>query len=974
MRAGGCSLQQGLTAEAAGVVKQAVALARRRGHAQVTPLHVAHTMLAASTGLLRQACLQSQAQCHPLQCKALELCFNVALNRLPASNSSPMLGGHHHHHHHHHHHSQNPSISNALIAAFKRAQAHQRRGSIENQQQPLLAVKIELEQLIISILDDPSVSRVMREAGFSSTLVKSNVEQAVSLEICSQTTPPPPPNTNNSSSTTITTTNVNKSSSSSINGSKLPGKPEAVLDPLTTSGEKEDVASVVECLVSNKRRSVVVVGECLSSIEGVVRGVMEKVEKDDVPEGLREVKFIPFSSSSSSSSTSSFGNYSRVEVEQKFVELKSLLRSCMAKGVILYLGDLKWATEYRASNNNNNNSQLQQGRGYYCPVEHIIMELGKLVCGIGEHIGRFWLMGIATFQTYMRCKSGHPSLETIWGIHPLTVPAGSLRFSLLTTTHHSELKSDESSIKNGTVTSKSSLMSRVESGEKQQLSCCAECSAKFEAEARSLRATTDHNSNLPPWLQQCKNDTKALLTSNNKDQQNCSKMADLYRKWNSFCYSTHQHRQYSNSNNISEKTLITFSSSSSAVAYSGFSYDHQHHHQQQQQQQNQNPNVELSWPSVSEVSKHPWRHPNYVDNDHQHHHHHHDQQPSLRMFIPEVVVSPNQKASLLFSSSNNNNINSNSTPTMASSNDVVMETEYSQRFKELNAENLKTLCNALEKKVPWQKDIIPEIASTILKCRSGLVRRKGHNSKNNNNDLKEETWLFFQGVDMNAKEKIAKELAKLVFGSQNDFVSIALSSFSSSVTRADSSEDYSGSGGGGKRSRDEQSCSYIERFGEAVSFNPHRVFLVEDVEQADFCSQLGFKRAIERGRVCNSSGEEVDLRDAIVILSCESFSSRSSRACSPTLIKHKMHMESSSSDHDQQEQDHEINGSNSNDNNNDDNQVLEETMISPCVSLDLNISFDDNDDDDETQVQTSIDDIGLLESVDRRIIFKIQEL
>uniref|UniRef100_A0A803QMX0 Clp R domain-containing protein n=1 Tax=Cannabis sativa TaxID=3483 RepID=A0A803QMX0_CANSA len=687
MRAGGCSLQQGLTAEAAGVVKQAVALARRRGHAQVTPLHVAHTMLAASTGLLRQACLQSQAQCHPLQCKALELCFNVALNRLPASNSSPM------------------------------AQAHQRRGSIENQQQPLLAVKIELEQLIISILDDPS------------------------------------------------------SSSSSINGSKLPGKPEAVLDPLTTSGEKEDVASVVECLVSNKRRSVVVVGECLSSIEGVVRGVMEKVEKGDVPEGLRE--------------------------------------------------------------------------------------------------------------TYMRCKSGHPSLETIWGIHPLTVPAGSLRFSLLTTTHHSELKSDESSIKNGTVTSKSSLMSRVESGEKQQLSCCAECSAKFEAEARSLRATTDHNSNLPPWLQQCKNDTKALLTSNNKDQQNCSKMADLYRKWNSFCYSTHQHRQYSNSNNISEKTLITFSSSSSAVAYSGFSYDHQHHHQQQQQQQqqNQNPNVESSWPTVSEVSKHPWRHPNYVDNDHQHHHH--DQQPSLRMFIPEIVVSPKQKASLLFSSSNNNNINSNSTPTSASSNDVVMETEYSQRFKELNAENLKTLCNALEKKVPWQKDIIPEIASTILKCRSGLVRRKGHNSKNNNNDLKEETWLFFQGVDMNAKEKIAKELAKLVFGSQNDFVSIALSSFSSSVTRADSSEDYSGGGGGGKRSRDEQSCSYIERFGEAVSFNPHRVFLVEDVEQADFCSQLGFKRAIERGRVCNSSGEEV---------------------------------------------------------------------------------------------QTSIDDIGLLESVDRRIIFKIQEL
>lgn len=176
MRAGGgCTVQHALTTEAATLVKQAVTLAKRRGHSQVTPLHVANTMLTSATGLLRTACLQSHS--HPLQCKALELCFNVALNRLPAAAPSHVLGTH----------LQNPSISNALVAAFKRAQAHQRRGSIENQQQPILAVKIELEQLIISILDDPSVSRVMKEAGFSSSQVKSNVEQAVSSSnICSK--------------------------------------------------------------------------------------------------------------------------------------------------------------------------------------------------------------------------------------------------------------------------------------------------------------------------------------------------------------------------------------------------------------------------------------------------------------------------------------------------------------------------------------------------------------------------------------------------------------------------------------------------------------------------------------------------------------------------------------------------------------------------------------------------------------------
>uniref|UniRef100_A0A5B6YN92 Clp R domain-containing protein n=1 Tax=Davidia involucrata TaxID=16924 RepID=A0A5B6YN92_DAVIN len=820
MRAGGCAVQQGLTAEAASVIKQAVTLARRRGHAQVTPLHVANTMLSSSTGLLRTACLQSHS--HPLQCKALELCFNVALNRLPASSSSPMLGGGPH---------QYPSISNALVAAFKRAQAHQRRGSIENQQQPLLAVKIELEQLIISILDDPSVSRVMREAGFSSTQVKSNVEQAVSLELCSQES-----NNNNNNLLVL---------------SQSP-KPRA-----SDQVRNEDVMSVVENMMSKRRKtSLVVVGECLASIEGVVRGVMDKVDKGDVPEGLREVKFICLP-------LFSIGHLSREEVEQKLGELRCLVKSFVSKGVVLYLGDLKWTTID------------QQGmRSYYSPVEHMIMELGRLVCGIGES-GRFWLMGVATFQTYMRCKTDHPSLETVWGLHPLTIPAGSLALSLIP---DSDLQSQYSGSKKAGSSSSSWFM--LESGDEKQLTCCAECSAKFETEARSLQsrstciseATT--TSSLPSWLQQYKDDNERL----NSNDQDCVPVRDLCKKWNSFCTSVHKQPH------SSERT-ITFSSLSPSSSTSCFSYD--------QQQYPNSHHTHQGW-SLFEP-KQSWR-------DH-------------HFWASEAVHIPKQA----FSS------NPNSTPNSASSSDV-METEYTQRFKELNSENLKTLCNALEKKVPWQKDIVPEIASTILQCRSGMVRRKGKVITSTSSEAKEETWLFFQGVDVDAKEKIARELARLVFGSQSNFVSIALSSFSS--TRADSTEDLRN-----KRTRDEQSCSYVERFAEALSNNPHRVFLVEDVEQADYCSQMGIKRAIERGRI-SSANDEVSLGDAIIILSCESFSSRS-RACSPP-IKHK------SSDDDSEK---------------------------GGVSLDLNISFDDDSVEDQ-----SIDDIGLLESVDRRIIFKIQEL
>ena len=69
----------------------------------------------------------------------------------------------------------NPAFSNALVAALKRAQAHQQRvgASVDP---PLTPIKVEVEQLVISIVDDPGVSRVMHEAGFSSTCVKSSVE------------------------------------------------------------------------------------------------------------------------------------------------------------------------------------------------------------------------------------------------------------------------------------------------------------------------------------------------------------------------------------------------------------------------------------------------------------------------------------------------------------------------------------------------------------------------------------------------------------------------------------------------------------------------------------------------------------------------------------------------------------------------------------------------------------------------------
>ncbi|KAB1225431.1 Chaperone protein ClpB1 [Morella rubra] len=866
MRAGLCSIQQGLTAEAVSTVKQAVSLAKRRGHAQVTPLHVASAMLATSTGLLRRACLQSHS--HPLQCKALELCFNVALNRLPASTPSPLLGPHYLH----------PSFSNALVAAFKRAQAHQRRGSIENQQQPILALKIELEQLIISILDDPSVSRVMREAGFSSTQVKNRVEQAVSLDICSQNQSPSMSSQSikESSKPLVLGTNVHLSPTFSQFKASL-GKP-------CDQVRSEDVTSVLNEFCSKRKRNTVIVGECLASAEGVLRGVMDKFERGNVPGELRYLKFF-------SLPLLSLRNSSKEDIEQKLAELGCLVKSYISRGVVLYLGDLKCISEFWSTYG-------EERRNYYCPLEHIIMGIKGLVCGIGE-TGRLWLLGIATFHTYMRCKTGCPSLETIWELHPLTVPVGSLSLTLnLESNSQADVRSKECD--------NVSRLQLLETGFDKRLNCCNDCTVNFNREAQSIASdfcnkdattttTISTSSSLPSWLQQEKENSRRYAL---KDQESVT-VRDLCKKWNSFCSSGHKHPHFP------DKTLFfTSPPSSTSVSSSERNANlHQTH---------------LSWPITFEPRQTTKEQHFWISEIHDE-----GYGSSLRAFMPER----NEPKPDLLS-------NPNSSPNSASSSEVMEDIVGLHLLRELNDENLKILCDALEKKVSWQKGIIPEIATSILQCRSGKSTRKG-NLKDREN--KEETWLFFLGVDNAGKEKIARELAKLVFGSQSSFVSICLSSFSS--TRADSTEESKK-----KRTRDELGCSYLEKLGEAVNENPHRVFFIEDVEQIDYCSQKGIKQAIQSGRITLRGGETVPLMDAIIIFTCES-SSSVSRSCSPPRRSKYAEKE-----------------------DNKDEDELEE-LQNPCVPLDLNISIVEDNGNEHP-----VGDIGILEYVDRQVTFRIQEV
>ncbi|KAK7390633.1 hypothetical protein VNO78_25966 [Psophocarpus tetragonolobus] len=151
------------------VLSQSVAEAGRRRHRETTPLHVAAVAFATPGGMLHEACLKAHHNSsNPLVSRALELCFSLALKRLPTSqNTSSSMG---------------PPISDALMGLLEQARAQPQL----NNWYPWQAadeIKVEFDELMMSVLDDHSVSRVMRKATFSCLALKASIRNMQYLHL-----------------------------------------------------------------------------------------------------------------------------------------------------------------------------------------------------------------------------------------------------------------------------------------------------------------------------------------------------------------------------------------------------------------------------------------------------------------------------------------------------------------------------------------------------------------------------------------------------------------------------------------------------------------------------------------------------------------------------------------------------------------------------------------------------------------------
>ncbi|KAE9602394.1 hypothetical protein Lal_00049495 [Lupinus albus] len=818
MRAGLSTIQQTLTPEAASVLNHSIAEAGRRNHGQTTPLHVAATLLSSPSGYLRQACIKSHPNSsHPLQCRALELCFSVALERLPTSqNTSP---------------STEPPISNALMAALKRAQAHQRRGYPEQQQQPLLAVKVELEQLIISILDDPSVSRVMREASFSSPAVKTTIEQSLNLA----------PSNSNSIGLGF------RPAAMTMPAAQPPGR-SLYMNPRLQQGSGgagsgtgqfgqvqrgEEVKKVFDILMRRNKRNPILVGE--SEPEAVVKEVLRKIENKelvDVSFGFSNAHVIHLEKEIPSD---------RAQVPARLKELGVLIESRVGNsGVFVDLGDLKWLVEQAVGygvggvGNKQQLSGVETGRA-------AVAEMARLVAKFGEGgVGKLWLLGTATCETYLRCQVYHPSMENDWDLQAVPITTRTPMTGMFTRLGNNgilgtsaESLSSSKALPTTTITPPRCSSENIDPAEVS--TSCPQCKRNCEQEVEEMlkenkKSDSESKSDaasppLPQWLQHARtnNDSAEVkYQSQSKIQVNVNKRTqELQKKWHETCLNLHPkfHHQNVSAERITPTPFNMSGLYNLSLMGSQF---------QPKIPMNKNIGTPLQLSSNSLPIQPP---PEPVFGMQQ------------NPVTTELVLGQTKPADN-FSDETQEQPITDLLGGLAQKQDKFDEL---QNKKLLDADFFKKLLKGLTEKVWWQHDAASAVATTVTQCKVGNGKRRQVGTKG-------DMWLLFLGPDRVGKKKMATAVAELVNGSNPTIISLA-------QRCGDGDSDVPHLRG----------KTVLDRIAETIRRNPHSIIMLEDIDEANILIRGSIKRAMEQGRFPDSYGREISLGNVLFILTANWF-------------------------------------------------------------------------------------------------------
>ncbi|KAL6516443.1 hypothetical protein OROGR_019748 [Orobanche gracilis] len=482
--------RQFLAEAAADVLDDAVAVAKQRSHAQTTSLHIISALLALPSSTLRETCTRSRGSAYSprLQFRALELCVDVALDRVSVSKSA----------------GNEPPVSNSLMAAIKRSQANQRRHpetfhlyqqqlSSNSQTCPSIStVKVELKYFVISILDDPIVSRVLGDAGFRTHEIKMAILNPLSMSRFSSTNYRPTP----LFSCSLGDFELNKPTNS-FPFSKA----------TTTEKNDENARRIAEIILRSSRRNPLLVGAYASDASKMFINCLKRGEKGVVP---KEIDGLIVVSVEHEISEGLNGEMIRL----KFKQVDEMVKDCQGPGIMINSGDLKVFVDVELVN----------------VVNYMVLELKRLLI---THSRKLWWIGfMASDGDYKKLVERFPSIEIDWGLQLLPI-----------TTAPTRDKCFESSLLRSFVP-----LGGFFSMPPENESLCNLCNEKYEREVShvlkgiSTKSVSDKESiTLFSWMQ-CQTSKRSLAVIAEAKEENTvsdGRVVTLKRKWSDICRKLH---------------------------------------------------------------------------------------------------------------------------------------------------------------------------------------------------------------------------------------------------------------------------------------------------------------------------------------------------------------------------------------------------------------------------------------------------
>ncbi|KAK8671930.1 hypothetical protein V6N13_038511 [Hibiscus sabdariffa] len=811
--------RQCLAPEAATALDEAVAVAQRRGHAQTTSLHAISALLAPrSSSALRDACTRARNVAFPPrhQFKALELCISVSLERVP---SGQLIN--------------DPPVSNSLMAAIKRSQANQRRQppdnfhvyrdiAQQNNSNNISSVKVDLQHLILSILDDPVVSRVFGESGFRSSEIKLAIIRPLP-NLLRYTRPRGPP---------VFLCNLENPDQGSRSFSfPFPG--------FASYYEKGNCKRVWEVLA--RRRNPLLVGVCAydelaSFTEKNKAGLNIICIENYITKCINE-------------------GFKRAEVDSKFEEMGRVVeRETGGSGVVVNYGALE------IFGNEKDKEQEEEGGG----VGYLVGHLTRL---LQVHEGNVWFLGAATsYQTYLKFICRFPSVEKHWDLQILPI----------TSLHHSFPKSSlmESFVPFGGLFPTPSESKGSLPGSYQPVPpCCRLCSQRCQQEVVTVTkggfdvsVADQYRSALPSWLQMAELGADNGLYMKTKDDEQLLniKIERVQRKWDDICRRLHQtHRvpelntHQSNpqghcSNNMNEYSCLTanFPKTDTMCLDNPSSVVSKTKNGSLLSKLQEKPSKGGDCLALEPISPYSLSNSS-VGNVTQ------ASPTSVTSVITDLglgLCSVSSSNKLMKSTSQNGATLARDFSSCLPANiDVINWSVSSHRTQSssssspnfggpLDSSDFKKLFTAVTKRVGWQDEAATVICQTVADGRARNGKCQGASRRG-------DIWLNFSGPDRCGKKKIAIALADVIYGDRENFIDIDLSS-EDGVRHFD------------LKFRGKTMVDYV---ADELSKNPFSVVFLENVDKADIHVLSSLSQAIRTSKFPDSHGREVSTNNAIFV-------------------------------------------------------------------------------------------------------------